>query len=118
MVKKIYYIIAVIARKFLVTCRLNSFLAMGSSAFFSTATLFFLLVTFPASFQEEVMTYSKIQVFWREASTPKKLLFDRNPIPIQAGNDLSCSLCKTVMELVDQAITDGANEQAVRNLMK
>ena len=29
------------------------------------------------------------------------------------GNDLSCSLCKTVMELVDQAITDGANEQAV-----
>ena len=32
---------------------------------------------------------------------------------LQASNELSCSLCKTVMELVDQAITDGANEQAV-----
>ena len=32
---------------------------------------------------------------------------------LQTTNDLSCALCKTVMELVDQAITDGANEQAV-----
>ena len=37
----------------------------------------------------------------------------RNDPILQGSNDLSCSLCKTVMELVDQAITDEANEQAV-----
>merc|ERR1711936_607897 len=35
----------------------------------------------------------------------------------ETTNDLSCALCKTVMELVDQAITDGANEQAVADAL-
>jgi hypothetical protein len=31
-------------------------------------------------------------------------------------NDLTCSLCKTVMELLDQYITDTTNEEAVKSL--
>ena len=29
------------------------------------------------------------------------------------GNDLTCSLCKTVMELLDQFLTDTTEEEAV-----
>jgi hypothetical protein len=31
-------------------------------------------------------------------------------------NDLTCSICKTVMELLDQYINDTTNEEAVRRL--
>merc|ERR1712215_54451 len=33
-------------------------------------------------------------------------------------NDLTCSLCKTVMELLDQYLTDTTNEQAIADALK
>eukprot|EP00090_Calanus_glacialis_P013136 TRINITY_DN21764_c0_g1_i1.p2 TRINITY_DN21764_c0_g1~~TRINITY_DN21764_c0_g1_i1.p2 ORF type:complete len:105 (-),score=34.13 TRINITY_DN21764_c0_g1_i1:56-370(-) len=33
-------------------------------------------------------------------------------------NDLTCSLCKTVMELLDQYITDTTNEEAIADALK
>eukprot|EP00092_Neocalanus_flemingeri_P018643 GFUD01020189.1.p1 GENE.GFUD01020189.1~~GFUD01020189.1.p1 ORF type:complete len:105 (+),score=37.65 GFUD01020189.1:31-345(+) len=33
-------------------------------------------------------------------------------------NDLACSLCKTVMELLDQYLTDTTNEEAIADALK
>merc|ERR1711915_826728 len=37
---------------------------------------------------------------------------------VSSSNDLSCSLCKTVMELLDAYITDGATEQQIADALK
>merc|ERR1711936_271766 len=46
------------------------------------------------------------------------------PLPLTVSqapppqNDLTCSLCKTVMELLDQYLTDTTNEQAIADALK
>ena len=43
------------------------------------------------------------------------LTYTQEP-PSAPGNDLTCSLCKTVMELLDQYLTDTDSEEAVSKL--
>merc|ERR1711970_1611817 len=45
------------------------------------------------------------------------LTYTQEP-PSAPGNDLTCSLCKTVMELLDQYLTDTTNEQAIADALK
>ena len=47
---------------------------------------------------------------------PALLFFPATPA-VTNQPDLVCSLCRTVMELLDQAITDTTNEQAVAEFL-
>ena len=62
-------------------------------------------------FMAKICREVSFHIFFVGVGGPKGI--SRNDPILQGSNDLSCSLCKTVMELVDQAITDEANEQAV-----
>merc|ERR1712179_621227 len=45
------------------------------------------------------------------------LAYTQEP-PSAPGNDLTCSLCKTVMELLDQYLTDTDGEEAIADALK
>merc|ERR1711970_1571068 len=45
------------------------------------------------------------------------LTYTQEP-PSAPGNDLTCSLCKTVMELLDQYLTDTDSEEAIADALK